>query len=111
MVAGLPKDTFDFLSQVQKKLSKIIKSVGKIEHEFWRSFYNERKTDLAIGCVDGDLIESCLDLTRSQLQEVVAGLEVVFVIQFNNLYKKLTLKSKHRYSYMEGKTKIVTMKP
>ncbi|XP_065647466.1 DNA damage-binding protein 1 isoform X2 [Hydra vulgaris] len=76
LVAGLPKNTFDFLSQVQEKLSKTIKSVGKIEHEFWRSFYNDKKTDLAVGCVDGDLIESCLDLTRTQLQEVVSGLEI-----------------------------------
>lgn len=62
---------------MQKKLVKVIKSVGKIDHEFWRSFHNERKTEPAVGSIDGDLIEKCLDLTRDQLKEVVEGLQVM----------------------------------
>lgn len=76
LIAGLQKDRFEFLSQVQKKLVKVIKSVGKIDHDFWRSFHNERKTEPAAGSIDGDLIEKCLDLTRDQLKEVVEGLQV-----------------------------------
>lgn len=76
LVAGLPKDMFDFLSQVQKKLSSYIKSVGKIEHLFWRSFHNDRKTEPAVGCIDGDLIESFLDLPRAQMKDIVNGLQI-----------------------------------
>ena len=71
---------FEFLQQVQKKLASVIKSVGKIEHAFWRSFHNERKTEPAVGCIDGDLIESCLDLTRAQIKEVAADLQVNVLI-------------------------------
>ena len=68
---------FEFLLQVQKKLTTVIKSVGKIKHSFWRSFHNERKTESAVGYIDGDLIESCLDLSRAQIKEVATDLQVI----------------------------------
>ena len=76
LVAGLQKDMFDFLLHVQKKMTSVLKSVGKIEHTFWRSFHNERKTEPAVGFIDGDLIESYLDLTRLQMKDVVGGLQI-----------------------------------
>lgn len=76
LVSQLPLDFFSFLLDVQIKLTKVIKSVGKIEHDFWRSFSTERKTDKSIGFIDGDLIESYLDLSRDKMQEVAAGINV-----------------------------------
>ena len=61
---------------VQNRLAKVIKSVGKIQHSFWRSFYTEQKKDASIGFIDGDLLESFLDLSRDKMQEVVQGLQV-----------------------------------
>ncbi|KAK3726388.1 hypothetical protein QZH41_016253 [Actinostola sp. cb2023] len=91
IVGQLSKDLFEFLVQVQKKLNKVIKSVGKIDHttfllritlrfsltiSTWRSFSNERKTEAAHGFIDGDLIESFLDLPRAKMKEVASGLQV-----------------------------------
>ncbi|XP_020628267.1 DNA damage-binding protein 1-like [Orbicella faveolata] len=76
IVAQLPKELSAFLTQVQGKLSKVIKSVGKIDHGFWRAFSNERRTEPAIGFVDGDLIESYLDLPRAKMEEVAVGLQI-----------------------------------
>ena len=45
MVTSLPPDFFAFLSDLQRNLCRVIKFVGKIEHDFWRSFMNERKTE------------------------------------------------------------------
>ena len=45
-------------------------------HCSWRSFHNERKTEPASGFIDGDLIESYLDLNRDKMQDVVQGLQV-----------------------------------
>lgn len=42
----------------------------------WRSFHTERKTEPAMGFIDGDLIESFLDISRPKMQEVVANLQV-----------------------------------
>lgn len=64
------------MTQVQGKLSKVIKSVGKIDHSFWRCFSNERRVEPATGFVDGDLIESFLDLPRSSMEEVASGLQI-----------------------------------
>ncbi|KAG5270348.1 hypothetical protein AALO_G00191640 [Alosa alosa] len=43
--------------------------------EGW-SFHTERKTEQATGFIDGDLIESFLDLGRAKMQEVVSGLQI-----------------------------------
>ncbi|TNN58843.1 DNA damage-binding protein 1 [Liparis tanakae] len=40
-----------------------------------RSFHTERKTEQATGFIDGDLIESFLDLGRAKMQEVVSTLQ------------------------------------
>ncbi|KAK2188211.1 hypothetical protein NP493_140g03066 [Ridgeia piscesae] len=76
LVTQLPQEFFNFLLEVQNKLAKIIKSVGKIDHSFWRSFHNERKTEPAAGFIDGDLIESYLDLSREKMQDVAQGLQM-----------------------------------
>lgn len=45
----------------------------------WRSFHTERKTEQATGFIDGDLIESFLDLGRAKMQEVVSTLQVTLL--------------------------------
>ena len=69
---------YDFLLELQDRLTKVIKPVGKIEHAYWRSFYNDRKQEPCEGFIDGDLIESFLDLPRDDMREVVSGLMVSF---------------------------------
>ncbi|KAK7098349.1 DNA damage-binding protein 1-like isoform X2 [Littorina saxatilis] len=76
LVSQIPQEFFNFLMDVQTRLANMIKSVGKIDHSFWRSFHTERKTEAAQGFIDGDLIESFLDLTREKMAEVVQGLQI-----------------------------------
>ena len=45
----------------------------------WRSSHTDRSTKPSSGFIDGDLIESYLDLHREKMQEVVQGLQVMFV--------------------------------
>lgn len=47
-----------------------------LDSSTWRSFHTERKTEPATGFIDGDLIESFLDISRPKMQEVVANLQV-----------------------------------
>lgn len=72
----IPKEFYELLREVQSKLTKVIKSVGKIDHDFWRAFSTERKTENTFGFIDGDLIESFLDLTRDKMDEVVREITV-----------------------------------
>lgn len=76
LVTQLPQEFYEFLKDIQRRLCHTIKSVGKIEHDYWRSFHNERKTEPMEGFIDGDLIESFLDLSRPKMAEVVQGLQI-----------------------------------
>ncbi|XP_071054441.1 DNA damage-binding protein 1 [Onthophagus taurus] len=76
LVTQIPTDFYDFLLELQNKLSTVIKSVGKIEHSYWRSFNTDIKTEACEGFIDGDLIESFLDLSPDKMKEVAEGLQI-----------------------------------
>lgn len=74
LVTQIPQNFYEFLLDLQNKLSSVIKSVGKIEHSFWRAFHTDIKTENSEGFIDGDLIESFLDLSQDKMKEVADGL-------------------------------------
>jgi len=76
MVTQLPQDYFEFLNKLQQRLTRVIKSVGKIEHSQWRRFSNDRKQVPMAGFIDGDLIETFLDLKSDKMAEVASGLTI-----------------------------------
>lgn len=76
MVTQLPPEFYAQLEDLQNRMKKHIRSVGKIGHSFWRSFYNERKSEAMEGFVDGDLIETFLDLNRETMEAIVAGMHI-----------------------------------
>jgi DNA damage-binding protein 1 len=82
-VTQIPNDFYEFLLEVQESLINVIKPIGKIEHAYWRSFHNDRKQEPCEGFIDGDLIESFLDLPREQMKQVVSGLMVRFKLVCN----------------------------
>ena len=85
----LPSEFYHFLSEVQTRMARVIKPVGKIEHNFWRSFATERKIEPCEGFIDGDLIESFLDLSNEKMKEVATGLQVRYRLCL--LFSKLIL--------------------
>lgn len=76
IVTQIPQDFYEFLHSLEERLTHTIKSVGKIEHSFWRSYHSGQKTEPCEGFIDGDLIECFLDLSREKMRETVEGLEV-----------------------------------
>ena len=76
IIASLPHDQYVFLEKLQSTLVKYIKGVGNLSHEQWRSFHNDKKTAEARNFLDGDLIESFLDLSRSKMEEVSKAMGV-----------------------------------
>lgn len=75
VIASLPHDQFLTLQRLQNCLTKVVKGVGGFSHEQWRSFSNERKTVEARNFLDGDLIESYLDLKRDKMEEVASSMD------------------------------------
>lgn len=94
---------YEFLLELQTKLSRVIKSVGKIEHSFWRSFNTDIKTEACEGFIDGDLIESFLDLSSEKMKEVAEGLQVIFhiFILWPVIRWRLTTPEKSRYKLIQ----------
>lgn len=82
LVTQIPFAFYEFLRNLEDKLNSVIKSVGKIEHHFWRSFNTELKIEPCEGFIDGDLIESFLDLSHDKMAEVAIGLMVIHVSFF-----------------------------
>lgn len=76
VIASLPHEQYLFLEKLQTNLRKVIKGVGGLNHEQWRSFNNEKKTVDAKNFLDGDLIESFLDLSRSRMDEISKTMNV-----------------------------------
>lgn len=80
LVTQIPQEFYEFLRTLEERLTKTIKSVGKIDHAFYRSYSTEMKTEPCEGFIDGDLVESFLDLCREKMEETVTGLEVFIVV-------------------------------
>ncbi|KAG6407151.1 hypothetical protein SASPL_130135 [Salvia splendens] len=76
VIASLPHEQYVFLEKLQMNMRKVIKGVGGLSHEQWRSFYNEKKTVEAKSFLDGDLIESFLDLNRNRMEEISKAMNV-----------------------------------
>ncbi|CAH1116723.1 unnamed protein product [Phaedon cochleariae] len=73
LVTQITQDFYEFLLELQTKLATVIKSVGKIEHSYWRAFHTDIKTENSEAFIDGDLIESFLDLSQEKMKEVADG--------------------------------------
>lgn len=82
LVTQLTPEFYEFLHHLEERLSHTIKSVGKIDHAFWRSFHTDMKTEPCDGFIDGDLVESFLDLSREKMKEVASGL-MVSILNFD----------------------------
>ena len=70
MIAPLTKSQYTFLSRLETILESVIHGIGGLSHSEWRSFHNERKTEIKSNYVDGDLIEMTLELPTNKLQQV-----------------------------------------
>jgi DNA damage-binding protein 1 len=71
VVLGLDSRTAAFFACLEKAMSRVIRPVGDFSHELFRSCKTERRTHPAHGFVDGDLVETFVDLDRSLMEAVV----------------------------------------
>ncbi|KAI5740244.1 hypothetical protein M8J76_002026 [Diaphorina citri] len=76
LVTQITPELYSFLFDLQERLAQTIRSVGRIEHSFWRSFNTDVKSDACEGFIDGDLIESFLDLNIKDMKSIATGLQI-----------------------------------
>lgn len=73
-VLTLTEDNYSVLSQLQTAMTKVVMGVGSFSHEEWRSFTNGRRSSPSSNFIDGDLIESYLDMPREKQEETMTHL-------------------------------------
>ena len=76
VLATLPAEQYAFLARLQEAMCTVVRGVGGFAWDEWRSFSNERRNAAARSFIDGDLIESFLDLKREQAGEVAGRVGV-----------------------------------
>lgn len=85
LLLQLSPTLYQLLMSLQLALAEKIPSVGKIDHGTWRSFESDGRSDFSCGFVDGDLIETFLDLPRTTQTELTEDLRVSLSIEFIDL--------------------------
>lgn len=70
-ILGVDGSTFAFLATLQRAMNSIVKSVGGLNHDEYRAFKADRQVRPSRGFIDGDLIETFLDLNRPTMEKVV----------------------------------------
>jgi DNA damage-binding protein 1 len=76
LILQLPSSLYQLLMSLQLALAEHVPSVGKIDHSAWRSFESDERLDVSSGFVDGDLIETYLDLPRTIQYDLIKDLRV-----------------------------------
>ncbi len=74
VILGLDGRTAAFLSCLERALSSTIKPVGDLEHRLFRAVQANHRIHPAHGFIDGDLIESFLDLDPALMEKVVTAM-------------------------------------
>ncbi|KAI8096333.1 mono-functional DNA-alkylating methyl methanesulfonate N-term-domain-containing protein [Halteromyces radiatus] len=73
IIADLSESRFKLLWHMQNNMTRVVKSIGHLSHSDWRSVVTMGRKEQSSNFIDGDLIESFLDLTPQQMQQVVDG--------------------------------------
>ncbi|KAL7062814.1 hypothetical protein AAHC03_01676 [Spirometra sp. Aus1] len=67
---------FAFLKEVESRIANLIVPVGGFAHENWRAFKADKVIRMAHNFVDGDLVETVLDLNAEEKAKLVEGLRI-----------------------------------
>jgi DNA damage-binding protein 1 len=71
VILGLDSATAAFFSCLEKSMETVIMPIGNFSHKQFRAFNAEQRRHPSHGFVDGDLVESFLDLDKSTMELVV----------------------------------------
>ena len=80
LLLQLTPPLYQLLMSLQLALAEHVPSVGKIDHGTWRSFESDGRSDVSCGFVDGDLIETYLDLPKTVQSDLIKGLHVCLIL-------------------------------
>eukprot|EP01133_Synstelium_polycarpum_P003413 gene3413-3876_t len=85
VIVSISKEDYDFFFKLQAGLNRVVKGVGGLDHKNWRSFCNEHTTVEASNFIDGDVIETFMDLKQDKMLEAIKDLD----ISIEDTYRKI----------------------
>ena len=83
----LNEEIYQFYNSLENAIKSIIQSIGGLSHNDWRSFDNGRRVGPQKNFIDGDLIETFLDLTIDYQQIIVKQLNDDLISKKHNIKK------------------------
>jgi len=75
-VIGLDASTATFFASLERAMAHCIVPVGNLKHSDFRAYRGERAEKPSRGFIDGDLVESFLDLDRTTMETVVNQMKI-----------------------------------
>ncbi|VDN25632.1 unnamed protein product [Cylicostephanus goldi] len=75
LIVQLPEKYFKFFSEVEKGVARETDNCMRIDHAVYRQFTSEKIVDKAVGFIDGDLVESLLDMPHETAAAALAGIQ------------------------------------
>uniref|UniRef100_A0A6B2KWM0 DNA damage-binding protein 1 n=1 Tax=Arcella intermedia TaxID=1963864 RepID=A0A6B2KWM0_9EUKA len=76
VIATLEPPTFQYFHKIQQCIAKHTKAIGGFDHAHWRSFVLQKRLIPAFGFIDGDLVESFLELPNEQMDIISKELKI-----------------------------------
>lgn len=89
VIKVISAEQYKFFGAVQKAINMVVKGVGNLDHREWRDYYSERRQEPHEAFIDGDLVESFLELKPSAKQKIVSVLKQEMAISLEDLTKQI----------------------
>lgn len=75
VIIPISEDDYRLFLSLQRALNEVIHGVGGLDHKAWRSFRDNTKKTEAKNFIDGDLVESFLDLSKKDMEKVIDSMK------------------------------------
>ncbi|KAJ3288595.1 DNA damage-binding protein 1a [Borealophlyctis nickersoniae] len=75
-IATLDEEKYNILTKMQQNMRKVARGVGGLTHTDYRRFVTERRSEPDDLFIDGDLIETFLDMSKDQQAQIIEGVDV-----------------------------------
>lgn len=76
IIVQLSAPFFAFVHDLEVRIAAMTVNCMRVDHAQYRSFETEKRNELPSGFIDGDLVESILDMSRDTIEGVVEGLKM-----------------------------------
>jgi len=75
-IIGLDAKSATFFAALEYSMARTIKPIGNLDHHDFRAYRSESRQQPSQGFIDGDLVESFLDLDKEKMELIVTDMNI-----------------------------------